>query len=311
MGRTRKVLCLGLFMLASATAVWAQSYPPAAEYLSLMELRFYETRGAFLVEGVELVFPPAGVRDATLVISRPSGEMVTSVPLRVEQMGNYPMFAMLKPNGVPGGADVGQSGEFVVSIRIGGKTVTELPFSMKRVDGSDPFNPQTEYLREGPWRELAFFSSRVDEPDSNLRFNWWMNLREMPAGVKNAHVSVHLMRGAKEIAASNSPVITSSNDWQYFHRELEEPSQPRKRYLTLTELTKQDGELTIVLKANGQPFKTFRTRIVGGKLEGLPRNKLGFEPHTAFISPRYVDVSAGTTSRYQMREMYWLRKAGK
>ena len=33
------------------------------------------------------------------------------------------------------------------------------------------------------------------------------------------------------------------------------------------------------------------------------------EPQAAFISPRFVDTSAGSGSRYKMFDMYWVRKS--
>src|SRR4051794_646153 len=42
-----------------------QAYKPAVEFQSFMQLRFYENQGGFLVEDLEVVFPPAGSRKAT------------------------------------------------------------------------------------------------------------------------------------------------------------------------------------------------------------------------------------------------------
>lgn len=44
----------------------SQSYKAGLEYQYLMELRFYENQGGFLVEGLEVVFPPPGLKKATL-----------------------------------------------------------------------------------------------------------------------------------------------------------------------------------------------------------------------------------------------------
>src|SRR6185436_16671962 len=40
-------------------------YRPAVEYQSFMQLRFYENQGGFLVEGLEVVFPPPGSQKAS------------------------------------------------------------------------------------------------------------------------------------------------------------------------------------------------------------------------------------------------------
>lgn len=290
------------------TASAPQSYKPAIEYQSFMELRFYENQGGFLVEDLEVVFPPPGLQKATFVISRPNGEVVTTVPLRLETpLASYTAFGMFKPDAVSGLAPIGEAGDFVLSVHIDGQPITTLPFTMKREASDDPFNPKTTFVREGPWRDLAYFSVRTDEPDSHLEFSWWTSLRELPPGTKNPLVTLHLLYGGQEIAATRSPVVPTQTDWQFLYHEFVLPATP-VRWMTLADLTKRDGEYTVVAKVNGKPFKSYKAEVRGGQLQRHPRNRLDTEPHTAFISPRLVDTSARTTSRYAMRDTYWVKK---
>ena len=286
-----------------------QTYQPAIEYQSLMQLRFYENQGGFLVEDLEVVFPPPANQKATFVLSRPNGEVLNTVPLRLEApLASYTAFGMFKPAGVPGNVPIGQPGDYVLSVHIGGQPVTSLPFSMKREASNDPFNPTTTFVREGPWRDLAHFSDRPEIPDSHLEFSWWTSLREIPPGTKNPLVTLHIMHGGQEIAATRSPVVVSQTDWQFLYQEFHFPAEKQVRWMTLADLTKRDGEYTIVAKVNGKPFKSYKAEVRNGQLQRHPRNRLDTEPHTAFISPRLVDVSARTSSRYAMRDTYWLRK---
>jgi hypothetical protein len=117
------------------------------------------------------------------------------------------------------------------------------------------------------------------------------------------------MDGAREIASTRSPVVTTQTDWQMFRQEFHFPAEPKVRWMTLADLTKKDGVYTFVAKVNGKPFKTYRAEVKGGQLQRHPRNQLGFEPHTSFISPRQVDTSSRTSSRYDMRDTYWISKA--
>jgi hypothetical protein len=78
--------------------------------------------------------------------------------------------------------------------------------------------------------------------------------------------------------------------------------------MTMADLTKRDGEYTVVAKVNGKPFKSYRAEVRGGQLQRHPRNAMTMEPHTAFISPRQVDTSSRTSSRYSMRDTYWIKK---
>ncbi|HEV2862371.1 MAG TPA: hypothetical protein VGX48_15270 [Pyrinomonadaceae bacterium] len=308
MKRTFLVVCT---LVAASLAAPAQTYPPAIEYQSLMQLRFYENQGNFLVEDLEVVFPPATSKKATFVVSKAGGGTVASVPLRLEApLASFNMFGMYKPDGVPGNADIGEPGDYVISVQIDGRPVTTLPFTMKRETSSDPFNPKNTFVREGPWRDLAYFSSRTDEPGSHLEFNWWTSLRELPPGTGTGRplVTLHIMQGAQEVAATRSPVVISQTDWQFFYQEFHFPAEKQVRWMTLADLTKKDGEYTVVAKVGGKPFKSYRAEVRGGQLQRHPRNALNTEPHTDFISPRLVDTTSRSTSQYTMRDTYWVKK---
>lgn len=286
-----------------------EAYKPAIEYQYLMELRFYENDGGFLVEGLEVVFPPPGLKKATFVISRPNGEVVSAVPLRLETpLASYTAFGMFLPDAVSGLAPIGEAGDYVLSVQINGQPITSMPFTMKREASSDPFNPKNTFTREGPWRDLAHLSVRTDDPDSHLEFSWWTSLRELPPGTKNPMVTLHLLYAGREIASTRSPVVPTQTDWQFLRHEFHFPAEPKVRWMTMADLTKRDGEYTVVAKVNGKPFKSYKAEVKGGQLQRHPRSQMDIEPHTDFISPRQVDTSSRTTSRYDMRDIYWIRK---
>ena len=60
-------IILSLLLLISSFS--AQSYQPVAQFESLMNMRFYEANGGFLVEDIQLVFPPASAVKASLVVT--------------------------------------------------------------------------------------------------------------------------------------------------------------------------------------------------------------------------------------------------
>ena len=306
----RTLLAITSLFLLTTTAAFGQNRP-AIEYESLMTMRFYEANGGFLVEGLEIVFPPAGNEPATFIVTKPGGEVVASVPLRLERLENFPAFALFRPaSGNPGNVRVGQSGDFVMAVKIGNETITTLPFTLKEEVSGDPFKPGKTFVRDGAWRDLAFLSTITDEPDALLHFNWWMSTRELPAGMNRPKVTVHVLANGKEIAASRGPVVPDTVDWYFYERhELYLPTLPKNKWLTLADLNKLNGDIALVVKANGQPVKTYKTRVQGGQLQRLDRNRLDFEPRTSFISPRYVDTTDRSRSSFTMRDMFWVRKS--
>lgn len=284
---------------------------PAIEYDSLLNMRFYEETGGFLVEGLEVVFPTAVSLPATFVITKPNGEVISSVPLRFEPLEKFPAFGVFRPApGNPGNVRVAQPGDFAMGVKLGNETITTLPFSLKLEVGNDPFNPSKKFVREGSWRDLAYFSVITDDANAMLHFNFWLSTRELPSDMNRPKVTLHLLANGKEIATSRAPAIPDTLDWYFYERkELIVESTPKQRWLALSDLTKQDGEIVLMVKANGQTIKSYKTRVAGGRLQTLERNNLNTEPRTAFISPRFVDLTDRSRSDFTMRDMYWLKKS--
>jgi len=295
----------------SLNAVQNNPNQAAIEYDSLMNLRFYEESGGFLVDSLVVVFPSAGLGPATFVIMKPGGEVVASVPLRYEPLEKFSAFGLLRPApGNPGNVRVGQAGNFVMAVKIGNQTITTLPFALKEQISSDPFNPGKKIVRDGPWSELAYFSQITDDPSAMLHFNYWLSTRELPPAMKRPKVTLHLLTNGKEIASSRAPVVPDYLDWYFYERkELILEEKPKQRWLALSDLTKQDGEIVMIVKADGQPIKSYKTTVVGGRLQTLERNRLNTEPHTDFISPRYVDITDRSRSDFTMRDMFWIKKS--
>ncbi len=284
-----------------------QSNKPAVEYQSLLNMRYYDADGGFLVDDLQMVFPPAGNEKLTFVIRRRTGEEVARVPLRSERLRTFEAFRVLRPAGVPGVVRVGESGDFVMAVNLGDQAITTLPFSLKEEKSSDAYNPKKTFVREGPWREMAYFSAPLDKPDAPIKFNWWVSLRELPKGVSRPLCTIHLLQGGQEIAATRSPVVPSYVDWQFFKNELVQSKGPAVQWLTLASLSRKDGELTIVIKVNGQPVKSYSGRIRAGHPELLARNQMDVEPHTDFISSRLIDVSRDGGCEYCMLDLFWVK----
>ena len=305
--RTTGIL-LSLLLLMSSVS--AQSYPPVAQFESLMNMRFYEANGGFLVEDIQLVFPPASAGKASLVVSRAGGGVAASVPLRYEKM-EFPAFGRFRPaSGETGIVKIGQAGSYVMSVVVDGKTLTEMPFTLTQETSADPFSPGTRFVRSGPWSDLAYFRVVPDDPEGQLTFSWWTSTRELPAGMKRPKVTVHLMSGGKEIAATQGAVVPDTMDWYFYnYKQLNVPTLPKNHWLTLSDMQKLNGEVSVVLKANGTPFKTYKMNVSGGQIQRLPQNGLTYEPHAAFISPRFIDTTSGSNSSYKMYEMYWMKAA--
>lgn len=290
-------------------AASGQLVKPGADYRSLLNMRYSEENGTFLFDGLQIVFPPAGIERALLTINRLSGEAVISLPLRVESYSSFPLFGNLVPSGESGEIKLGQPGDFVLTIKFGDRVITKMPFTLSVEPNSAPYDPPKKFLREGPWRDLAYLSVLVDNPSANVDFNWWMSLRELPIGMTNPLVTIHLMQGPLEVARSPDSVALNSIDWQFFTSELIQTTKSGPQQLKMKEMAKRDGDYLLIVEANGKPIKSYPVEVKGGRLQRAEQSRLDFEPHADFISPRLIDTSTMSDSHYVVRDVYWVRRA--
>ncbi len=294
-----------LFIIAITSSILAQNYPSAIDYAALMNMRFYEQSGGFMIETLPMIFPPKNYSKLEFEISDASGKILYNSGLRIQKWDNIKIFDGVIANG-PGIVHLKQAGDFVISININGKAVTRLPFKMTIEKSNDPYNPSTNYYREGPWKNLGYFSFDPDKPDYILNFNWWTCLRELPANNKQAKITVHILKGNTEVAQSQSTVIASNKNWQPLYASLVVPNKNGTNWFTFNSLTKEDGNYSVVLKADDKPFKTFTFSVSGGKVKELKQNNIDYNPHEDFITPRILDRSSGSNSSYKILQACWV-----
>lgn len=300
------ITMMAICLFASSQEMVAQDYAPSAEYASLLGIGFYNQNGGFMVDKLQLVFPPAADQPVEFAISTTDGNKVVSLPMRIERWDGYPAFAGLRaPSGHPGIVRVEQPGEYIMSISVAGKAVTTLPFSLKVESSGDPFNPRKNFTREGPWSSLGFLGDNMAKPDSPLLFYWWSNNRELPNNLKSASCTAYIMRNGKEIARSKG-ISVSGTKWRFLRVAFSQKTSNGEFSFTKAKLCETDGDYQIVVKAKDAIVKTFKATVSGGEIQRLARNDLNTDPHTDFISPRLIDMRDGYGGRNFMVDAYWV-----
>lgn len=291
----RRILATLLLPLLT-TPAWAQNYPPAVTYESLMGLRFYPATGGFLVDGLWIVFPPDGDTPAEFIVRRPDGKVVATMPLRIMRTDNA-AFARLESSGPP--LIVSEAGNYVIAVRVNQQEVTALPFTMRVETSGDPFNPGKAWYRDGLWNRTGFLSVRSDDADKLVSVNLWTSLQEIPsANGQRQNVTVNIKRGATEIA--NGQSVIDWNTWQPIRVGLRE-TRTGNPPLKLSALT--DGAYTVEYRVQGRAVRAYPLRVQGGQIVRPPRNQLGASPATEFVSPRVIGRIGNEDV---MQEVYWL-----
>lgn len=294
-------------LLLSITPAHAADYKPAIEFASMLDMRFYEDDGSFLVDNLQLVFPPEGVEEIGFVIVDANNKVAASSRLRIEKWEEFPAFDGLRAIG-PGFVKLKEPGKYTMAFRSGNQFLTTYPFTLHLYEGGDALNPIRKWYLDGYWPNLAYFSRPVDEQDKQLTFSWWTSQRDVPGGAKGARCTVHLVRDGKEVANGGSPVIISSNQWTSFSSDLVQPKDAGGKHFNLSMLTQQDGEYSMEVRMNGATVKSYTLNVRDGKVEPLKFSQLGYEPSTGFVAPRRIDTSSRSGSTYEMLDLWWVAR---
>lgn len=308
--QTLKVLWL-TFLLAVPVTV-AQSGRPAVEYRSLLNIAFAEADGDLLIGGLHIVFPPPGYEQAQLTVSTAAGEEVASVPLRLDSYLSFPLFGRFVPETNPTAIKLTKPGDYVLTVTIGDDAITRLPLTIGAEPNDDPYDPPKRFWREGPWRDFGYLSLPASNTAGNLRFNWWMSLRELPIGMTNPSITIHLLENFMEVGVSREPLRLDRRDWQFFSAELAK-TKTRKSgtgQLTMRDLVNRDRVYLLVVKADGTPIKSFWLETKAGRLLRLEQCRMGFEPHAEFIAPRFIESGDESSRPFLVTDAYWVRRSG-
>ena len=116
----------------------AQQHQPSVDFTSLMNLRFYNQSGGFMIENLTMIFPPDNYKNIEFEITTPSGESVYKSGLRLQKWDNLPAFANLAPYG-PAMVHLEQTGDFIINIKVDSMVISRLPFTLKAEKNGDPF----------------------------------------------------------------------------------------------------------------------------------------------------------------------------
>lgn len=304
------VLILLTAALSASSSAFAQAGKPAIEYKSLLNMGFAGENGDFQLDALHIIFPPTGYEQAMLTISKTSGEEVASLPLRLDSYLNFPVFGRFVPESKPMSIKLRQAGDFVLTIKLGAEVITRFPFSLVAEPDEDPYSPPKRFLREGPWRDFGYISLPMNNAQAAIRFNWWMSVRELPRGMTNPAITIHLMDNYKEMAVSRGEIRLKNLDWRFFSSELVKTKKPGTEQMTMRELVKRDGVYLLIVKANGTPIKSFRLETKNGRLQRAEQSRIDFEPHTDFISPRFIESRGQSGADYLVTDAYWVRRSG-
>lgn len=247
-----------------------------------------------------LLFPPAGLRSYEGEIGRyrlldADGRVLAWEPIeavRETDLTAFVSFTMTSGGGQQLDGPLAP-GAYVQEVVFGGRVVGHVPFTVAAVQSGDPFDQETAYQRDGPWRTLAFFEHEAGAPEQALRFNAWVSAAEMAS--RQPLVDFVLTRGGRPVAATdaNAPpnvsggeadwILASGPLWTYASHDT-----PNRIPFAIGDLTAGDYVLTVRHRPDGAVIRSYPVRAGAGTIEAHPRSDSAYEPRTDYLAPRRI-----------------------
>lgn len=292
-----------LFVAVSFTSSLAQTYPPAMDYAAMMDIRFYDATGGFLIETLPVFFPPSDAEQLEFEIATAGGDVKFSKSVKVLPYQQLPVVDGIRPKG-NGSVSGLPPGDYVFCVKAGAEEITRVAFTMVAGKSDDPFNPQTKFTREGPWSALGYLASNAENPEEALQFHWWSRVAELPGG-QGGKVEVQMMKEG-QVLADTKGFFVSKDIWQSCAKPLRKAGSGGREFFTMADLCSEDGDYRVIVKSGDTIIRTYLASVNGGELQHHPRSAMGYEPKAEYITPKVVTGSAGNGSGRQMIDAYWM-----
>ncbi len=281
----------------------AQTYSPAMDYASMLNVRFYENSGGFMVETLPLFFPPGKLESLEFEIATAQGKSKFRKNAQAQKWQQFSVVDGIRPSG---GGNVGglPTGDYRFQVKLNGEAITSVPFTINVSQGDDPFNPKKTITRQGPWSQLGYITDNPEQPKEAIRFNWWANIGELPGGQGGKVVALLKKEGV--VLADSRGFFVSKKIWQTCSKPLRKAGSNGRQFFTMADLLGQDGSYQMVLESAGKTLRTYKMVVAGGKLQHHPRSALGYQPQADYIVPKVIGGKTGDSSGFIMLDAYWL-----
>jgi hypothetical protein len=270
----RRILTLLIALFATAAA----NPMPIVSELLFTRFMLEQEEPTVWAKDVQFAFLPEG---ATVRAVYKNGDDVLSEKSYggVEIYGAISLLAVRGIGTIPLGTNEGpRSIEFYVNDQL----VYTLGFTMTKETSGDAFNPRTVWHIDGPWSQVAHFwydpERGAGEPVSLI---YYAGSHEVAAG---AEVVAIIRRGGTELARTDVRTVQGAG-YSRFQQDILIDGRNR---MTVGELGRFDGDLTIDIVSGGSVLRTFYGRVANGAFVPHPRSDHTAVDAQSFLSPRYV-----------------------
>lgn len=256
---------------------------PAIDLYDLLWATFYDNTGMFSTASVPLtaVFPADG--DYDLAILHPDGRLVASSELTIQRSTTTPAFGILQSHGRFSYEPA--PGDYQLAVRLDGAPIGAVPFTLRRTESDDPFDPVATWSVEGPWRTTGILWAPTDDADGKVTLTYWLSADEFTAD--RTRVREVLYRNGERVSAHESEhtMFASFAGWTVKQQQINGDNGGRRGTLDRSDFV--DGDYRIEVGEEGAaPVRVFRFSVSGGQFVPHERSALDYTPRADFLTPR-------------------------
>lgn len=282
---------------------------PVIDFESIMNSYFDDTSGLISFTDFRVAFAPDPPFDGLVAVLDANGQIVGKHSFYPDYANREGVFATIRAQG-PADITVTNPGIYTIVFVIENKPVTRFPVRLEQTSaGEDAFNPQKTYRFDGYWRTMAHItmSSWKDEPLPILTM--WIGGKDLVEGTTKDSYLAKLMRNGETVAHSKKILSRvaaghfKSNFVTLYHPHTEKQS-PNARPYTLNDW-QVDGayEIRVTRGSDGKMIRSYDFDVMDGKIQGLERSRLGYDPATDYVMPRVIKKNA---TSLEMIEAIWI-----
>ncbi|MGI5816799.1 MAG: copper amine oxidase N-terminal domain-containing protein [Armatimonadota bacterium] len=173
-------------------------------------------------------------------------------------------------------------GEYTVDYFLDSGRFYTFAFSVNRLDGDDPFRPQTYWFTDGPWRDWGALTYQNADSGNSLYWAIFLHNRGREAS-RDTQIQVAVTRdadGAVVCTTRSGMSWSLSREWKSYRFEMVSPNQTIFR---AADLLARDGAYTLRMTLDGQLYGTWRFQVAGGALQHAGRAVRGAVEPLQFI----------------------------
>lgn len=166
-----------------------------------------------------------------------------------------------------------ESGSYTIDLVDEGRSIYKFPFTVKKKESADKFNPRTLYLIDGPWRGKGTLTTST--PEANPIFYIWLRDSDKQADVRRRSIPYSLKlirdRDRATIAESNEGSLALDHQWHNARLTLSKPvstSNGRPVFFKLNDILDTNGGYTLQLSLDGRVHSTFKLDVRNRKING-------------------------------------------